>query len=80
METIFDHNPTEGELRRFNITTPEIAEEIKPFFTIDSDVARDDNYYYLGVLFAMRKDYKKANEYWNKIKDKRILSTLVQDF
>lgn len=77
METIFDHNPTDLELKRFG------GRESFEFFQehgIDPFACEDDNLYQLGLLFAMRGDMEKANEYWSKIKYKAMLDTLVQDF
>lgn len=75
METIFDHNPTDEELMRFG--GREHFEKDKKYGIVPS---ADSNYYMIGMLYAMRKDYYKANRYWHKIKDKSILSTLVQDY
>ena len=77
METIFDHNVTEDELRRFG--GREAFEKAKRY-GVDLLSDRDTNFYQIGILYAGRGDEKKANEYWSKIKDKKLLSTLVQDF
>ncbi len=77
METIFDHNVTEEELKRFG------GRDAYDFFAskgIDLCADSDTNFYQIGILYANRGDMKKANEYLSKIQDKRILSTLVQDF
>jgi len=76
METIFDYELSEGELRRFGLfeVPPEILKTAK------ESKCEDSNLYQLGLLFSMRGDDKKAKTYWGKIKDKRILSTLIQDF
>jgi hypothetical protein len=88
METIFDYNPTPAELKRAGIQeygeddgedAPTIEEQIafkKQLF----EESPDDANYRLGMLFAGRGDMKKANEYWAKIKNKRILDTLIEDF
>ena len=77
-ETIFSHNPTESELKRFGGLKQFIWEDKE---NIDIYSFSDDSrLFHLGQLFAMRNNYDKANEYWNKIKDKVVLSTLVQDF
>jgi hypothetical protein len=76
IETIFDHNPTEGELKRFNLTSPELIEMMKGTYNSSNDT----RLYALGLLFSMRGNDKKASEYWSKIENKDILSTLVQDF
>jgi hypothetical protein len=83
METIFDYNPTKAELKRFNLTTLESIESVKSLYAKDGDTdecCKDSILYQLGFLFVMRGNDKKANKYWEKMKDKRMLSTLVQDF
>ena len=76
METIFDYNPTERELNRFNLLNapPEMLKYAKESKCVD------DHLYKLGMLFSMRGDSKRANEYWSKIEDHRLLSTLIEDF
>ena len=74
METIFDYNPTERELKRFNFTNPEIIKFAK------ESKCSDSHLYQLGMLFSMRGDSKRADEYWSKIEDHRLLSTLIEDF
>jgi hypothetical protein len=76
METIFDYNPTEGELKRFNLTNSKLIEEVKPLY----NEFNDSRLYHLGLLFLMRKQSKKANYYFSQINDKRLLSTLIEDF
>jgi len=78
METIFDYNPTEEELGRFNLRTQKQIDEIKRLYEEYPDV--DSINYQLGLLFAIRGDKRKANKYWSYIKDKSMLSTLIQDF
>ena len=77
METIFDHNVTDDELERFG--GREAFEKAKRY-GVDLLSDMDTNFYQIGILYAGRGDKKKANEYWSKIKDKKLLSTLVQDF
>lgn len=77
METVFDHNVTEDELKRFG--GREAFEKAKRY-GVDLLSDRDTNFYQIGILYAGRGDEEKANEYWSKIKDKKLLSTLVQDF
>lgn len=72
METIFDHNPTKEELKRFPWASDKIVAEM-----VLSN--QDNNYFTLGLLFAMRNKKDKANGYYSKIVDKSILSTLMQD-
>ena len=77
IETIFDHNPTDEELKRFG--GKENFEWAKQEgIEVYSDP--DDANYALGILFSIRNDKKRANEYWAKIQDRTILGTLVQDF
>lgn len=76
-ETIFDHNPTERELKRWG------GREAFEYFEshgIDPHSDQDTNLYRIGMLYAGRGDYEKANEYWAKMEDKSLLCTLVQDF
>lgn len=77
METIFDHNVTDKELKRFG--GREAFEKAKRY-GVDLLGDKDTNFYQIGILYASRGDRKKANKYWSKIKDKRMLTTLVQDF
>jgi hypothetical protein len=74
METFFDYNPTAAELKRFNINDRTID-----LFKL-SLTNNNNRLYTLGMLFAMRKDYERANYYWSQIKDSDILSTLIEDF
>ncbi|MDR1343518.1 MAG: hypothetical protein LBK18_09745 [Prevotellaceae bacterium] len=80
IETIFDYNPSKGELRRFNITSQEEANSVKGLYQKYPDEAHDSICYQLGLLFLMRLDRKKAKMYFDRMKDKAMLSTLVQDF
>jgi hypothetical protein len=77
METIFDYNPTQGELNHFGLTSQSYIDFFKKEFLPKSP---DSRYYQLGMLFAMRGDNKKADVYWSKVKDVGLLSTLVEDF
>ena len=77
METIFDYNITDEELKRFGGRK---QFEWEAAHGIDSFEFDDDNNYMLGILFSMRGDKEKANEYWAKIKDRSMLGTLVEDF
>lgn len=77
METIFDHNVTDEELKRFG---GRAAYDYFASKGIDLFADSDTNFYQIGILYAGRGDMKKANEYWSRIKDKSMLSTLVQDF
>lgn len=75
METIFDHNPTDQELKRFGG-----RERYEWIASQGLHYSQDDNYYQIGMLYAGRGDKKKANEYWSKIKNKEMLTTLIEDF
>lgn len=77
METIFDHNPTKAELGRIFPGGMRLFNEIGGYKGFKH---QDDIFYHLGLLFSMRGNAQKANEYWNKIEDKRLLSTLIEDF
>lgn len=77
METIFDHNPTDKELKRFG------GRESFDFFAskgIDEFSCADNNWYMIGMLYAGRGNLDKANLYFSKIENKEMLSTLIQDF
>jgi len=75
-ESIFDFELSEGEKRRFNILKPELYEMVK-----ESDArCSDDRYYRLGMLYAMRGDYDKSREYYDRIEDREMLRTLVDDY
>ena len=76
METIFDYNPTEEELQRFGgMRQFEHCKELLGAYYI----YEDDANYHLGLLFSMRGDTKKSNEYFRKIKNKERLKILWQD-
>ncbi|MBR5971297.1 MAG: hypothetical protein IK017_01430 [Paludibacteraceae bacterium] len=76
-ETIFDHNPTDEELKRWGG-----RETFEYFNSKGIDILSDDdsNYYMIGILYASRGDDKTAEKYFSKIKHKKMLSTLVEDF
>jgi hypothetical protein len=81
METIFDYNPTDTELKRAGLDrkSPNFdfwVERIKQLFA----ESNDDRLYRLGMLFAGRGDMEKANAYWSQIEHKRMLDTLIEDF
>jgi hypothetical protein len=83
IETIFDYNPTPAELKRFGIYEFEgsdsLHEQIERAKKLLPDYP-DTAYYQLGILFASRGYRKKADEYYSKLKDKKWLATLVEDF
>jgi hypothetical protein len=81
METIFDYNPTDVELKRAGM----IREDSDFDFWVEFNKqnfaeSNDDRLYCLGMLFAGRGDMKKANAYWSQIEYKRMLDTLIEDF
>lgn len=77
METIFDYNPTNLELKRFG---GKEAFEYAKQKNINLFANSDNNLWQIGLLFSMRGDSQKANDYWNKMKDKSQLTILIQDF
>ena len=77
METIFDYNPTDEELKRFG--GRKNLEYLKQHGIDPFDNADDANFS-LGLLFSMRGEKKRANEYWAKIVDRTLLATLIEDF
>lgn len=77
IETIFDHNPTDLELKRFGGKGC-FEYWLNKGINIYDDP--DNCNFHLGLLFSMRGDDKKANEYWSKIEHKEMLDVLVQDF
>ena len=68
METIFDHNITEDEIKSIFISNFTI-EEAKEFI---SDFNKDEHMALIAKLYALRKDFKKAEEYINKIEDEEF--------
>ena len=82
METIFDYNPTEGELKRFNLRTQKDIDEIKYLYAKDTNNkdCQDSINYQLGLLFAMRGNKNKSILFFNKIYNRNMLTTLIQDF
>ena len=76
METIFDYNPTEEELQRFGgMRQFEFCKKLLGAYYI----YEDDANYHLGLLFSMRGDNEKSNEYFRKVKNKERLKILWQD-
>jgi hypothetical protein len=89
METIFDYNPTPAELKRHGIIEHSDSEIKQGAWTLSEQIdfmkkcfekSPDDTNWRLGLLFAGRGERKRANSYYAKVKDKRILATLVEDF
>ena len=77
METIFDHNPSDLELKRWG------GRESFEYFAnrgVDQFSCADSNYYMIGMLYAGRGDKETANKYFDKIKDRSMLITLMEDF
>lgn len=77
METIFNHNPTDEELRRFG--GRDCLEWIKSLQG-DYYLNPDDANYHLGLLFSMRGDKLKANQYWKRMEDKSRLQFFGNDY
>lgn len=75
METIFDHNPTDLELKRFGG-----REHLKKCKKHGIERSSDTQYYMIGLLYSMRGDKDKANDYWSRIENKEMLKTLIEDF
>jgi len=80
METIFDYNPTELELRRFGMRREDgyYEKQIARNKEIMSN-SSEPEYYYLGLLFSMRGDKKRAAEYFAQATPGQR-SMLIQDF
>lgn len=76
METIFDHNPTDEELEWYG----DFFESSKRL-GIDYTEKKyaDQNYYQIGMLYLMRRNKEKANEYFAKMKNQSFLRILWQD-
>lgn len=68
METIFDHNPTKEELRRFGIDAEsgDIKEQIERMKEMNKN-SKHDNLYQLYILFSIRGDKKRANEIYPQL-------------
>ena len=76
METVFDHNPTDKELTRFG-NFFEASKRLGIDYT-DEKYA-DQNYYQIGILYLMRKDKEKANEYFARMKNQEYVRTFWKD-
>jgi hypothetical protein len=74
METIFNYNPTLQELNdiRFDSLSLclkfgiDINEELTPAI-YEKVISQENAYYDLACLFEFRKDFIKANYYWEKL-------------
>lgn len=77
METIFDHNVTPEELVRFvgPYSVEEAFSKGPAMYTNENDAN-----YALGILFSMRGDKEKAQIYFDRIKNRELLTQLWQDF
>jgi tetratricopeptide (TPR) repeat protein len=80
VESIFDYNPTEQELRRFGIKKEygRYEEQVKEYKEILERLNHPE-YYVLGLLFSMRGDKKRAIEYFAKAPSYQQ-DLLIQDF
>ena len=74
METIYDYSPTDKELTRFG------GRENKDIMIEFYKISNDNRLYHLGLLFSMRGDRKRAESYWEQMKDKSPLKVLITDF
>ena len=74
IETILDYNPTDEEWKRFG--GKDLFLKRQSWFNKYPDDAK----WQLGLLFSMRGNNKKANEYWSQMTDKSRLQLLWQDF
>lgn len=76
METVFDHNPTDEELEWFG----GFFESCKVLgIDYTDEKYADSNYYQIGILYSMRGDKQKAQEYFDKLKNQAFLRILWQD-
>lgn len=64
METIFDHNPTNQELKHLigDLSKKEYLEEL-------SFAPKGENILFIVLLYEYRKDFDTANKYRNQIPD-----------
>lgn len=77
METIFDHNVTEKELTRFG--GKEFFDKAEKY-GINVFENEDDANYHIGLLYSMRGDKEKAQIYFDRIKNRELLTLLWQDY
>lgn len=63
METIFDHNPTEEEVRK--IIGSMTKEEYLKFLTLDKD--NNNGYYDIAYLYYYRSNLPKMRKYSKKM-------------
>lgn len=77
METIFDHNPTDRELKRWG------GRESFEYFEkrgINQFADSDTNNYMIAILYAGRGDYETSKKYKAKIKDPSMVQAFTPDF
>ena len=77
METIFDHNVTKEELRRFG--GEEYFEKAKKY-GVDPYKTADSANYAIALLYSMRGDKEKANQYLKKIKDYSLIQATWKEY
>jgi hypothetical protein len=72
VESIFDYNPTEQELKRFGISREKekkhgrkYEDQIEDMKKVIAEVGLPE-YFRIGILFSMRGDKKRAAEYFAK--------------
>lgn len=64
METIYDHNPTQSELKELGLDFRSKEEYLK---ILD----QDSMWFKLALLFRLRKDKQNENRAWSHIPDQR---------
>ncbi|MDR1593292.1 MAG: hypothetical protein LBS43_02250 [Prevotellaceae bacterium] len=82
VETIFDYNPTERELRRWGVDKNDGYGHYEERFALFKKIvttSKETDYYMLGLLFSMRGDRKRAAEYFAKAPSWQQ-DLLIQDF
>ena len=68
METVFDHNPTDKELKKLGIDI-ERKKSLGLVFQYHQDLDEDSCFAYIAHLYMQRNDLDKAAFYLSKIKD-----------
>jgi hypothetical protein len=80
VESIFDYNPTERELRRFGIKREDGSYEEQIALSKEMiSVAEKPDYYCLYILFKSRGDEKRAADHWAKMEQWQR-DIFIQDF
>ncbi len=84
METIFDHNVTEKELRDIFDLDVKTKEEYLSLISTNIEgfiepYDQDDCYVTIALLYNKRGDKKKADEYIEKIEDKMFKTFTLEN-